>query len=198
MIAINRLSKIAFFILLFLTIIVWSPIPECSELLMGQFICKEPEINPNTSQPITCAPGNTILLNCTIIPGLKCQINGTINTKTWFMKKLNNGCTYSTNYSYHTAVTLSVFFGWLGIDRLYLGYYAIAFFKLITFGLFGVFYLLDVILIALQILGPANGEQYFIPHFGPKSTYVGYDNSDIDDQVNCLGCFKGKPEHGEL
>uniref|UniRef100_A0A0N4ZKU9 TM2 domain-containing protein n=1 Tax=Parastrongyloides trichosuri TaxID=131310 RepID=A0A0N4ZKU9_PARTI len=197
---VNRLVVISFFV--FLTLLspfIWCFIPSCDDLLLGQYICREPEINPNTSQPITCEPGNSMTLNCTIIPGLQCKSNNnTIYKDGWFLRKYKNGCTYSTDYHYHTALTLTVFFGWLGLDRFYLGYYAVGFIKLTTFGLFGILYLIDGILITLQILGPANGEQYFIPHFGPKSSYVGYDSNDDYSKVNCIGCFKGKNDHNEL
>lgn len=42
-----------------------------------------------------------------------------------FLKRIPNGCAYSAGIDYSTALLLSVFFGWLGIDRIYLGYYAI-------------------------------------------------------------------------
>lgn len=42
-----------------------------------------------------------------------------------FLKRVPNGCAYSTGVDYSTALLLSVFLGWLGIDRIYLGYYAI-------------------------------------------------------------------------
>lgn len=46
------------------------------------------------------------------------------------------------------AYTLSVFFGWLGLDRLYLGFYLLGFFKLFTFGFFGLGWIFDVVYIS--------------------------------------------------
>lgn len=48
-----------------------------------------------------------------------------------------------------TTVLLSVFLGSLGIDRFYLGHTGLGVVKLITFGGCGVWYLVDLILIAV-------------------------------------------------
>lgn len=40
--------------------------------------------------------------------------------------------------------------------------------KLSTVGVLGVGHLLDVILIASQIVGPADGSQYLLPYYGPR------------------------------
>ncbi len=47
-----------------------------------------------------------------------------------------------------TALLLSIFVGWLAIDRFYLGYTLLGVLKLITLGGCGLWYLIDVILIA--------------------------------------------------
>ena len=46
------------------------------------------------------------------------------------------------------ALLLSIFLGELGIDRFYLGKIGTGILKLITFGGFGIWWLIDVILIA--------------------------------------------------
>ena len=56
-----------------------------------------------------------------------------------------------------TAVILSALVGGLGIDRFYLGYTLLGILKLITFGGFGIWYIIDLILIATGELGPKNG-----------------------------------------
>jgi TM2 domain-containing membrane protein YozV len=63
----------------------------------------------------------------------------------------------STSKSLKTAFWLSLFLGCFGADRWYLGYYASAFFKMITLGGLGVAYTVDLILIAFGYLGPADG-----------------------------------------
>lgn len=46
------------------------------------------------------------------------------------------------------ALLLSLFLGWLGIDRFYLGKGGTGFLKLITLGGFGIWYLIDIFMIA--------------------------------------------------
>jgi hypothetical protein len=56
------------------------------------------------------------------------------------------------------ALLLSVFLGHLGIDRFYLGYIGLGILKLITFGGCGVWWLIDLILIAADQLKSADGK----------------------------------------
>ena len=58
------------------------------------------------------------------------------------------------------AIILSVFVGSLGVDRFYLGYVPTGVLKLITFGGLGIWWLIDLIRIAVQSLGPADGTAY--------------------------------------
>lgn len=64
------------------------------------------------------------------------------------------------------ALLLSIFLGGLGIDRFYLGYIGMGILKLLTGGLFGILWLIDIIRIACGSLKPANGSDY------SDSTYV--------------------------
>jgi TM2 domain-containing membrane protein YozV len=56
-----------------------------------------------------------------------------------------------------TAILLSFFLGKLGIDRFYLGYVGLGFLKLITFGGFGLWWLIDLILIVGGSLNDRRG-----------------------------------------
>jgi TM2 domain-containing membrane protein YozV len=69
-------------------------------------------------------------------------------------------------YHFDTALLLSVFFGMFGIDRFYLGYPAIGLAKLCTLGFMFFGQLVDVILIATQVVGPVDGSSYVIPYYG--------------------------------
>lgn len=55
------------------------------------------------------------------------------------------------------ALILSIFFGQLGVDRFYLGYVGLGLLKLFTFGGCGVWWLVDIILIATRKLNDADG-----------------------------------------
>ena len=58
------------------------------------------------------------------------------------------------------AIILSVLLGQLGIDRFYLGYTGLGVVKLITCGGFGVWWLIDLIMICTGSLKPADGSDY--------------------------------------
>jgi len=55
------------------------------------------------------------------------------------------------------AVILSVLVGWLGVDRFYLGYVGLGILKLLTAGGCGIWWLVDVILIAMNKVPDAQG-----------------------------------------
>ena len=58
------------------------------------------------------------------------------------------------------ALILSIFLGGFGIDRFYLGYTRIGILKLLTGGLFGFLWFIDILSIATGKLGPADGSAY--------------------------------------
>jgi TM2 domain-containing membrane protein YozV len=60
--------------------------------------------------------------------------------------------------SFTTALILSILLGGLGVDRFYLGYTGLGILKLLTAGGFGVWWLIDVILIATKSLKDSNGQ----------------------------------------
>ncbi|EAQ41550.1 TM2 domain-containing protein [Polaribacter sp. MED152] len=63
----------------------------------------------------------------------------------------------SSGKSQTTALLLSIFLGGLGIDRFYLGYTLLGVLKLITLGGFGIWYIIDLIMIITGDLQPKNG-----------------------------------------
>ena len=58
------------------------------------------------------------------------------------------------------TLILSIFLGELGIDRFYLGYIGTGILKLITCGGFGIWWLIDLIMIATGKLKPKDGSEY--------------------------------------
>ena len=57
------------------------------------------------------------------------------------------------------ALVLSILVGGLGIDRFYLGYIGLGILKLITAGGCGIWWLIDIILIATKNLKDADGNE---------------------------------------
>jgi hypothetical protein len=55
------------------------------------------------------------------------------------------------------ALLLSIFLGYLGVDRFYLGHVGLGLLKLFTFGGCGIWYLIDIILIATGSLRDSQG-----------------------------------------
>ena len=76
-------------------------------------------------------------------------------------------CQWTNGYHFDTALLLSIFLGMFGADRFYLGYPALGLLKFSTLGFFFLGHLLDVILIATQVVGPADQSNYVINYFGP-------------------------------
>jgi len=59
------------------------------------------------------------------------------------------------------ALLLSIFLGYLGIDRFYLGYIGLGILKLLTGGGCGIWWLIDLILIATNKLEDSNGNPLY-------------------------------------
>jgi TM2 domain-containing membrane protein YozV len=58
-----------------------------------------------------------------------------------------------------TALILSILLGSIGVDRFYLGYTGLGIVKLLTAGGFGIWWLIDIIMIATGKLTAADGSE---------------------------------------
>ncbi|KAF9359479.1 hypothetical protein BGX26_012214 [Mortierella sp. AD094] len=90
-------------------------------------------------------------------PGEGEFISGLFNS----MGKKDHIC--ESDRSYPIAILLSIFFGYVGIDRFYLGYIISALLKLITAGGFGIWYIIDIVLIVIGGLPDHNGCSLIAP-----------------------------------
>lgn len=131
----------------------------------ARYVCRDPEIDPETQQARGCDPETrTVQVACTPAPQIICdgiQHNG---TSTVFHKTVP--CKWTNGCSFETALLLSIFLGMFGIDRFYLGYPAIGLLKFSTLGFFFLGQLIDVLLIASQVVKPADGSDYVIDYYG--------------------------------
>lgn len=144
---------------------------DCSRLRRGQYSCDPPLIHHVTQQPVGCSRNNSAPVNCTLIPGLYCS--QTSNNS--FLGSVP--CQWTNGYSFETSLLLSIFLGMFGADRFYLGYPGLALLKFCTLGFLFFGQLVDIILIAMQIVGPADGSNYVMNYFGPKLSILRTTNS---------------------
>lgn len=75
-----------------------------------------------------------------------------------FMKQKK--CNWTGGYKWSTALALSITLGGFGADRFYLGHWQEGIGKLFSFGGLGVWTLVDVVLIGIRYVGPADGSLY--------------------------------------
>lgn len=124
----------------------------CSSLPSWQYTCEYPQLTDLNWCKEHCSAKNTWNQICQVYDQVECKGNRTFTRLQW--------CPNHNGHDYGTAVLLAYIFGMFGFDRFYLGYYSVGLIKLFTGGFFFIGYVADCVLITLQILVPANGEQY--------------------------------------
>merc|ERR1719273_1371083 len=134
---------------------------DCRTLNPGQYLCTNLDIDEDTQQPRDCnRDTQKAPINCIAAPRIKCTETDSRN----FTKEIP--CKWTNGYHFDTALMLSIFLGMFGADRFYLGHPALGLLKFSTLGFFFLGHLLDIILIASQVVGPADGSHYVISYFG--------------------------------
>lgn len=175
----SALPLLGVLLLLLLLRLVRSEEAESCELLrLGQYRCNEPKIDENTQEPENCRE-DTAWVDCLPAPNISCRLSNGSEFKfsgdeVGFTKRIP--CRNVSGYSYKVAVALSLFLGWLGADRFYLGYPALGVLKFCTVGFCGIGTLIDFVLIAMQIVGPSDGSAYIIDHYGARLTRLSINN----------------------
>lgn len=101
---------------------------------------------------VVSSPRERYQTNCTVKDDIICLGNRT------FPKLLL--CNWTSGYRWSTSVLLSLTLGGFGVDRFYLGHWREGLGKLFSFGGLGVWTLVDLILIIIGYVGPADGSLY--------------------------------------
>ncbi|XP_015276504.1 PREDICTED: TM2 domain-containing protein 1-like [Gekko japonicus] len=154
------------------------PLLKCEDLRVGQYLCDDPKIDNDTQEAENCR-NHTAYVACHPAPNITCKdFSGNETQFTGkgigFYRPIE--CRNVNGYSYKVAVTLSLFLGWLGADRFYLGYPALGLLKFCTVGFCGIGSLIDFILISMQIVGPSDGSSYIIDYYGARLTRLSITN----------------------
>ncbi|XP_029354294.1 TM2 domain-containing protein 3 [Echeneis naucrates] len=119
----------------------------CWQLDPSQYRCS----NSTNCMTVSC-PRKRYNATCEVLDHVHCL------GKRHFLKRLF--CDWTGGYKWSTALTLSITLGGFGADRFYLGQWREGLGKLFSFGGLGIWTLIDVLLIGVGYVGPADGSLY--------------------------------------
>ncbi|XP_071862332.1 TM2 domain-containing protein 3 almondex [Bombus fervidus] len=130
------------------------------QFFQKKYICRycyqtdhwEHECQHKNSCSSIASPRQYYRTNCTVKDDILCL------GRRRFMKNLL--CNWTVGYRWSVALFLSITLGGFGADRFYLGHWQEGIGKLFSFGGLGVWTLIDVMLISMRYLGPADGSLY--------------------------------------
>ncbi|TDH17359.1 hypothetical protein EPR50_G00007580 [Perca flavescens] len=118
----------------------------CWQLDPSQYRCSN-----STCMTVSC-PRKRYNATCDVLDHVHCL------GKRRFLKRLF--CNWTGGYKWSTALALSITLGGFGADRFYLGQWREGLGKLFSFGGLGIWTLIDVLLIGVGYVGPADGSLY--------------------------------------
>jgi hypothetical protein len=115
------------------------------------------EVEYDSSDKVGCRRFNALAgesierttATCRVLDGIEC-----LGVREF--QKTGYPCIKFSGYRYTSALVLSLFLGVLGADMFYLGYTFVGFMKLFTLGGFGMWFLLDLILLLAGKTGPVD------------------------------------------
>ncbi|XP_056334829.1 TM2 domain-containing protein 3 [Danio aesculapii] len=119
----------------------------CFQLDASQYRCS----NSSDCMTVSC-PRRRYNASCEVLEHVHCL------GKRVFQKRLF--CNWTGGYKWSTALALSITLGGFGADRFYLGQWREGLGKLFSFGGLGIWTLIDVLLIGVGYVGPADGSLY--------------------------------------
>ncbi|XP_033372940.1 TM2 domain-containing protein 3 isoform X1 [Parus major] len=119
----------------------------CWQLATSDYVCT----NSTNCMTVSC-PRQRYNATCTVRDHIHCLGNRV------FPKMLY--CNWTGGYKWSTALALSITLGGFGADRFYLGQWREGLGKLFSFGGLGIWTLIDVLLIGVGYVGPADGSLY--------------------------------------
>ncbi|KAM4748097.1 TM2 domain-containing protein 3 [Rhinophrynus dorsalis] len=119
----------------------------CWQLPSSEYACNL----SNNCMAVSC-PRQRYNASCRVLDHVHCLGNRI------FPKMLY--CNWTGGYKWSTALALSITLGGFGADRFYLGQWREGLGKLFSFGGLGIWTLIDVFLISVGYVGPADGSLY--------------------------------------
>ncbi|KAF6726265.1 TM2 domain-containing protein 3 [Oryzias melastigma] len=120
----------------------------CWQLDPSQYRCS----NSTNCMTVSC-PRQRYNATCDVLDHVHCLAG-----RRRFQKRLF--CNWTGGYKWSTALALSITLGGFGADRFYLGQWREGLGKLFSFGGLGIWTLIDVLLIGVGYVGPADGSLY--------------------------------------
>ncbi|XP_053573523.1 TM2 domain-containing protein 3 [Bombina bombina] len=119
----------------------------CWQLPPSEYVCSK-----STNCMTVSCPRQRYNATCKVLDHVHCL------GKREFPKMLF--CNWTGGYKWSTALALSITLGGFGADRFYLGQWREGLGKLFSFGGLGIWTLIDVFLIIVGYVGPADGSLY--------------------------------------